>query len=94
MPVYLLVLLIFAYLAGSIPTAVWTGKIFFGTDVRLQGSGNAGATNTFRVLGKKAGIFVLLFDVAKGWAGAALSFQAMEQGLISAENFLFWKMAP
>jgi glycerol-3-phosphate acyltransferase PlsY len=93
MPVYLLVLLIFAYLAGSIPTAVWTGKIFFGTDVRLQGSGNAGATNTFRVLGKKAGIFVLLFDVAKGWAGAALSFQAMEQGLISAENFLFWKMA-
>jgi len=93
MPAYLLLLFLIAYLAGSIPTAVWTGKIFFGTDVRLQGSGNAGATNTFRVLGKKAGTFVLLFDVAKGWAGAALSYPALDQGLIGADNFLFWKMA-
>lgn len=52
---------------GSIPTAVWVGKRFFKTDVRKHGSGNSGATNTFRVLGKKAGIPVLLFDIFKGW---------------------------
>jgi glycerol-3-phosphate acyltransferase PlsY len=55
-----------AYLFGSIPTAVWVGKRFFGLDVRDHGSKNAGATNTFRVLGKKPGIIVLLVDVLKG----------------------------
>lgn len=55
-----------AYLLGSIPTAVWIGKSIYGTDVREHGSKNAGATNTFRVLGKKAGIIVLLIDVIKG----------------------------
>ena len=52
---------------GSIPTAVWVGRAFYDLDIREHGSGNAGATNTFRVLGKKAGIPVLLFDVFKGW---------------------------
>ncbi len=56
----------FAYLLGSIPTAVWVGKRFFGLDVREHGSKNAGATNTFRVLGKKPGIAVLIVDVLKG----------------------------
>ena len=56
-----------AYLLGSIPTAVLIGKWMYGKDVREYGSGNAGATNTFRVLGYKAGIPVLLFDVFKGW---------------------------
>jgi glycerol-3-phosphate acyltransferase PlsY len=55
-----------AYLLGSIPTAVWVGKRFFGLDVREHGSKNAGATNTFRVLGKKPGIIVLSVDVLKG----------------------------
>ncbi len=55
-----------AYLFGSIPTAVWVGKRFFGLDVREHGSKNAGATNTFRVLGKKPGIIVLSVDVLKG----------------------------
>lgn len=55
-----------AYLLGSIPTAVWIGKSIYGIDVREHGSKNAGATNTFRVLGKKAGIIVLLIDVIKG----------------------------
>ena len=45
-----------AYLLGSIPTAVWIGRIFFNIDIRDYGSGNAGTTNTFRVLGTKAGI--------------------------------------
>ena len=52
-----------AYLLGSIPTAVWVGKAWYGVDVREHGSKNAGATNTFRVLGKKPGIFVLLVDL-------------------------------
>ena len=46
---------VIAYLLGSIPTAVWVGKKFYGIDVREHGSKNAGATNTFRVLGKKPG---------------------------------------
>lgn len=58
---------IFAYLAGSIPTAVWYGKIFHGIDVRQYGSGNAGATNSLRTLGKKAGIIVLIVDFLKGF---------------------------
>lgn len=64
--------LILAYLIGSIPTAVWVGKLFYGTDVRKHGSGNAGATNTIRVLGYAAGIPVLLFDVFKGWFAVQL----------------------
>lgn len=59
--------IIFSYLVGSIPTAVWVGRAFYDIDIREHGSGNAGATNTFRVLGKKSGIPVLLFDVFKGW---------------------------
>jgi acyl phosphate:glycerol-3-phosphate acyltransferase len=56
-----------AYLLGSVPTAVWVGRMFYGIDVRQHGSGNAGATNVIRVLGYKAGIPVLLVDVLKGW---------------------------
>ena len=56
-----------AYLTGAFPSAVWVGKTFYNTDVREYGSGNAGATNTFRVLGKGAGIPVLFMDVFKGW---------------------------
>jgi glycerol-3-phosphate acyltransferase PlsY len=55
-----------AFLFGSIPTAVWVGKAWYGIDVREHGSKNAGATNTFRVLGKKPGKVVLLIDVLKG----------------------------
>lgn len=61
-----------AYLLGSIPSAVWIGKRFHGIDVREHGSGNAGATNTFRVLGKKSGIAVLSADVLKGFAATQL----------------------
>ena len=56
-----------AYLTGAFPSAVWVGKTFYKIDVREFGSGNAGATNTFRVLGKKAGIPVLIMDIFKGW---------------------------
>jgi glycerol-3-phosphate acyltransferase PlsY len=67
-----LIAFLLAYLLGSIPTAVWIGKAFHGIDVREHGSGNAGATNTIRVLGWKTGLPVLLIDVAKGWAATML----------------------
>ena len=89
---YFILLPIFAYLIGSIPTAVWLGKMAFGVDVRTAGSGNAGATNVFRVLGKKAGTFVLIFDIFKGWAGTSLCFFLYENQLIMEENLLFWKL--
>lgn len=65
--------LIIAYLVGSFPSAVWVGKTFYGIDVREYGSGNAGATNTFRVLGIKAGIPVLFMDIGKGLFAVQLS---------------------
>ena len=65
--------LILAYLIGSIPSAVWVGRTFYGIDVREYGSGNAGATNTFRVLGKNAGIPVLIMDIAKGFLAVKLA---------------------
>jgi len=66
--------LIGAYLLGSIPSAVWIGKAFYGIDVRRHGSKNAGASNTFRVLGIKAGIPVLLIDALKGTAACSLAY--------------------
>ena len=65
-------MLVIGYLLGSIPSGVWIGKIFYGKDVRQFGSGNMGTTNTFRVLGKKAGIIVLLMDMFKGTLAACL----------------------
>lgn len=67
-------LIISAYLLGSIPWSVWVGKIFYNTDVRDFGSGNAGATNTMRVLGIKPGIAVLILDALKGFAAVNLVF--------------------
>ncbi|MDB5009509.1 MAG: Glycerol-3-phosphate acyltransferase [Mucilaginibacter sp.] len=72
--IYSVSALILAYLCGSIPTAVWIGLAFFGIDVREYGSGNAGATNTFRVLGKKAGIPVMFLDILKGWTATNLAY--------------------
>lgn len=59
-------MIVVAYLIGSIPTAVWVSKFFFGIDIREYGSGNAGATNTFRVLGTGWGSFVMAVDILKG----------------------------
>lgn len=68
------VLILVAYLLGSVPTSVWWGKGFYGIDVREFGSGNAGATNTIRVLGKKAGFPVLFIDILKGTGAVCLAF--------------------
>lgn len=68
------ILILIAYLLGSIPTAVWYGRAFYKLDVREHGSGNAGATNTFRVLGNKAGFIVLFIDLLKGFLATNLVF--------------------
>ena len=67
------VLIILAYLIGSVPTAVWVSNKVYGIDIREHGSGNAGATNTFRVLGSKAGAVVMMVDMLKGFLAVKLS---------------------
>ncbi|QKG53240.1 glycerol-3-phosphate 1-O-acyltransferase PlsY [Hymenobacter sp. BRD67] len=92
---YIIPALLAAYLLGSIPTALWVGRAFFNlADIREHGSGNAGATNTFRVLGKKAGTFVLLVDAFKGFAAAYfLPNFLLSQGLITPENLFYYRLA-
>lgn len=88
---YLAAGVVLAYLAGSIPSSVWIGKIFYGIDVRTQGSGNAGATNTIRVLGAKAGIPVMLFDVFKGWFAVFL-WHFFAPDTLSPEQLIWFKI--
>jgi glycerol-3-phosphate acyltransferase PlsY len=84
--------IVLAYLIGSIPTSVWVGKIFFKLDVRNHGSGNAGATNTIRVLGWKAGLPVFIFDVFKGWLAVMLAGFFLS-GQIGADQLVYLKIA-
>lgn len=66
-------IVVLAYLLGSVPSSVWLGKAIRGIDLREHGSGNAGATNAFRVLGKPIGATVLLMDAGKGFLAVQLS---------------------
>ena len=68
-----LLMIVLAYLIGSIPTSVWVSRYFFGIDIREYGSGNAGATNTYRVLGPKWGTIVMIVDMLKGMAAVNLA---------------------
>lgn len=70
------ILIVLAYLIGSIPTAVWMSKFLYGIDIREHGSGNAGATNTFRILGSKAGTAVMIIDLLKGFIAVKLALFA------------------
>lgn len=89
----ILLALLAAYLLGSIPTALWVGRRFFGlADIRAHGSGNAGATNTFRVLGKQAGSFVMAIDVLKGYVATALPQLLVQQGAIPASQLLYYQL--
>lgn len=88
-----LLLILLAYLIGSIPTSVWVSKRFFNIDIRDYGSGNAGATNVYRVLGSRWGTFVMLMDMLKGvlavqlawllpeYLDAEIKFQNLQTGL-------------
>lgn len=79
-----------AYLLGSIPSAVWIGKLFYGVDVRTKGSGNAGTTNVLRVLGAKAAIPVFAIDLLKGYGAVALV--AYSSLLPGTPEYLYLKM--
>ena len=69
---YNVAILILAYLLGSVPTSVWLGRKFYGIDIREHGSKNAGSTNAIRILGWKAGLGVLFFEIFKGWLAVNL----------------------
>jgi len=84
--------LILAFLLGSVPTAVWLGKSLYGIDVREHGSGNPGATNTFRVLGKRAGIITMLVDIVKGLVATSIAIPLMRMGFISEANLIVFKI--
>ncbi|MGT2711719.1 glycerol-3-phosphate 1-O-acyltransferase PlsY [Streptococcus oriscaviae] len=73
--------LLIAYLLGSIPSGLWIGKIFFKKNIREYGSGNTGTTNTFRILGPKAGTVVFLIDFLKGTLAALLPLLFQLEGI-------------
>lgn len=73
----IIILLLLAYLIGSIPSGLWVGKLFYNKDIREHGSGNLGGTNTFRILGKKAGLVVTIMDILKGTAATLLGSLAI-----------------
>ena len=75
------VLLILAYLLGSIPSGLWIGQVFFQTNLREHGSGNTGTTNTFRILGKKAGMATFVIDFFKGTLATLLPILFHQQGV-------------
>lgn len=87
-----IVTILAAYLLGSIPSSVWYGIGYFGIDVRKHGSGNAGATNTFRILGKRAGTVVMLIDVLKGWTATCIASMLFYMGTIGETELLMYKI--
>lgn len=68
----IIIVIVLAYLLGSIPSALIVGKVGYGIDIREHGSGNLGGTNTFRTLGVKAGLIVTIADILKGTLATAL----------------------
>lgn len=83
-----LLLILLAYLIGSVPTSVWVSQYFFDIDIREYGSGNAGATNTYRVLGPKWGTLVMVTDMLKGIVAVklALLLPAYADGGVNLQN--------
>lgn len=80
-----------AYLTGAIPTAVWLGQVSHGVDIRDFGSGNSGATNSFRILGRKIGIQVLIIDIIKGAVAVNLSYY-FAYSIPGTENFTSFQL--
>ncbi|WP_445664208.1 glycerol-3-phosphate 1-O-acyltransferase PlsY [Fodinibius sp. AD559] len=89
------VVLLLSYLVGSIPSSIWVGKLVKGVDIRNHGSGNAGATNTFRLLGWQPGVAVLAIDFFKGFASSYwISQLAYFIGSGPVSLFEFWSLDP
>ncbi len=89
------VVILLSYLVGSIPSSIWVGKVVKGVDIRDHGSGNAGATNTFRLLGWQPGTAVLLIDFFKGFASSYWISQLayyIASGPVAL--FSFWDVDP
>jgi len=82
------ILLVLAYLLGSVPTAVWVSKWVYGIDIREHGSGNAGATNAFRILGSKAGCGVMTGDMMKGFLAVKLAYLSSFTAFPPSEPFV------
>jgi glycerol-3-phosphate acyltransferase PlsY len=78
--IQLLFLLLLSFITGSIPTSIILGKIVKGIDIREHGSGNAGGTNVFRVLGWKPALIVVIIDIFKGWLPTAIYATALFKG--------------
>ncbi|MDH3710652.1 MAG: glycerol-3-phosphate 1-O-acyltransferase PlsY [Cyclobacteriaceae bacterium] len=83
---------VLAYLLGSLPSSVWVGQAYHGIDIRDYGSGNAGATNTFRVLGRKAGVLVMAMDVFKGLTAVTLATVWMQLGFVPETQIILVKL--
>lgn len=87
--------ILLSYLVGSIPSSIWVGKLVKGVDIRYHGSGNAGATNTFRLLGWKPGVAVLAIDFFKGFSSSYwISQLAYYIGSGPISLFDFWDVDP
>lgn len=82
---------VLAYLIGSIPTAIWIGRYFYGVDVRRKGSGNSGATNTLRVLGIRAALPVLIVDVLKGFFAVQMA-GLFAAGQLSTDDLVWFRI--
>ena len=84
----IVLIIIGAYLLGSIPTSVWVSNWFYGVDIRKHGSGNPGATNTIRILGYKAGLPVFIIDVLKGFGAVEMAYLSpLQPGTVWFINF-------
>ena len=83
----IIIFILLSYLTGALPSAVWIGRVFYNIDVREYGSGNAGATNTFRVLGFKAGFPVLILDILKGWIAVNYAIFFTESNFTNICNY-------
>lgn len=83
----LVIILLLSYLVGSIPSSLWVGKFIYGIDLRQYGSGNAGATNAFRVLGWPAGVTSTVIDLGKGLLAAGVIATIRVDGLPSGLEF-------
>jgi len=91
----LAVVILLSYLVGSIPSSIWVGRLVKGVDIRNHGSGNAGATNTFRLLGWQPGVVVLAIDFFKGFVSSYwISQMAYHIGAGPVSLFSFWDVDP
>lgn len=87
--------MLLSYLVGSVPSSIWVGKLVKGVDIRDHGSGNAGATNTFRLLGWRPGVSVLAIDFFKGFVSSLwISQLAYHIGAGPVTLFEFWSIDP